>query len=161
MYRGALRAAEVLRLKPADVDTMAGTVAVLNGKGGGQRVVGIGGEASALLARWLDQRRTLGLNGRHPIFSTLKGRRLATSYLRKLLPRLARQAGIERRVHPHILRHTRAAELAAEGIPMNVIKDSLGHSNLAVTSDYLSHIAPTEVIAAMNAAPWHPGDSAK
>jgi len=52
---------------------------------------------------------------RSPVFCTLKGGRLDPSYIRHLLPRLARKAGIERRVHAHGLRHTYAAELARGG----------------------------------------------
>jgi integrase len=50
--------------------------------------------------------------------------------VRHLLPRLARKAGITRRVHAHGLRHTYAAELARERTPINVIRDALGHSTL-------------------------------
>jgi integrase/recombinase XerD len=64
------------------------------------------------------------------------------------MPRLARRAGIEKRVHPHGLRHTHAAELALEGQPMNLIQAQLGHSSLATTSRYLAHIAPAELVHA-------------
>lgn len=77
-----------------------------------------------------------------------------TFYVRALLPRLAAKANIEKRVHAHGLRHTHAAELALEGVPMHVIQAQLGHSNLGTTSRYLAHIAPTEVIAAMQLREW-------
>jgi site-specific recombinase XerD len=95
----------------------------------------------------------LGLNARLPLFCSLQGRPLATSYLRKLLPALAEAAGIERRVHPHCLRHTRAAELAEAGVPVHVIQRALGHASLATTDRYLAHVAPTQVFDAM-AAGW-------
>jgi site-specific recombinase XerD len=63
-------------------------------------------------------------------------------------------AGIDKRVHPHILRHTRASELAGEGTPVNVIQTALGHSSLATTSAYLDHIAPQTVLDAMRASAW-------
>jgi integrase len=68
--------------------------------------------------------------------------------------RLAAKAGIEKRVHPHGLRHTHAAELAREGVPMNVIQAQLGHSSLATTSRYLAHVAPQHVVEAMKAREW-------
>lgn len=148
-YRGALRAAEVLALRPGDVDLDSGTVRVLDGKGHRPRTVAIDGEAVALVAAWAERRRSLGLNGRQRLFSTLRGKRLDTSYLRRLLPRLAKRAGIERRVNPHALRHTRAKELAEAGTPMNVIRDALGHSTLATTDAYLRDVAPQQVIEAM------------
>ncbi len=47
------------------------------------------------------------------------------AYVRTLFPRLARKAGIERRVHPHGLRHSFAFELASEGTPLHVIQCQL------------------------------------
>jgi integrase/recombinase XerD len=153
MYRAALRAAEVCSLLPSDVDTRTGAVNVRNGKGGRQRKVGIDGDALALVRRWLERRRALGLSGRVPLFCSLQGQPIATSYLRKLLPLLAERAGVERRVHPHCLRHTRAAELAEAGVPVNVIQRALGHASLATTDRYLAHVAPTQVLDSM-AAGW-------
>jgi len=67
----------------------------------------------------------------------LDGGRIDSSYVRRLLPRLAAKAGVDRRVHAHGLRHTYAAELAREGTAINVIRDALGHTSLAVTDRYL------------------------
>lgn len=76
------------------------------------------------------------------------------SYVRHLLRRLARKAGVERNVHPHSLRHAYAAGLAREGTPMNVIRDALDHSSLAVTDRYLRDVAPVHVIDTMKAREW-------
>ena len=84
----------------------------------------------------LDRRTQAGRNGRQPVFCTLKGRPLDPTYVRHALRRLAVRAGIERRVHPHMLRHTHAAELAREGVPMNVIQMQLGHSSHTPTGRY-------------------------
>ena len=74
--------------------------------------------------------------------------------MRRLLPRLAARAGIEKRVHPHGLRHTHAAELAAEGKPLNLIQAQLGHASLATTDRYLCHIAPQQLIDAIRTREW-------
>ena len=154
LYRGGLRISEALALKPKDLDRDAGTIRVLHGKGDRARTVGLDPTAFSLLERWLDHRATLGINGRAVLFCTLRGKPLATAYMRALLPRLARRAGIEKRVHAHGLRHTHAAELAREGVPVNVIQMQLGHASLAVTDRYIRHIAPEQVIEAMRARVW-------
>lgn len=64
----------------------------------------------------------------------------ADSYVRTLLPQMARQASIHKRVHPHGLRHTHAYELTMEGVPMPIIQRQLGHPSLATTDRYLAHI---------------------
>jgi site-specific recombinase XerD len=156
MYRAGLRVSEALALFPKDVDADAGTVTVLHGKGDKRRTVGVDAGAFAVLARWLDRRPPLGLNGRTPIFCTLQGASLKSAYVRALLPRLAAKAGVEKRVHPHGLRHTHAAELAREGTPLNLVQAQLGHSSLATTDRYLRHIAPEELVKAMKARVWTP-----
>jgi integrase len=115
---------------------------VRHGKGDRSRIVGIDPAAASLLGRWIEVRGARGIPRSAPLFCTLGGRRLHDRYVRALLPRLARRAGIEKRVHPHGLRHTHAAELAREGVPVNVIQAQLGHRSLATTDRYLRHIAP-------------------
>ena len=100
------------------------------------------------------KRDALGLNGRQPLFCTIThndrfGAALDSSYVRRLLPRLADRAGIEHRVHPHALRHSLATALAHEGKTLPAISAQLGHSSTAVTDRYLRRIAPTELAAAV------------
>ena len=137
LWRSGLRISEALALYPRDLDPQQGSVRVRRGKGGKARLVGLDPQAFAMVQRWLDQRHGLGLTGRAPVFCTLAGKPLQTSYIRMLLPRLARRAGIDKRVHAHGLRHTHAAELAAERVPINQIQQQLGHASLATTSRYL------------------------
>ena len=156
LYRAGLRIGEALALEPKDLDPAAGTVRVLRGKGGQARTVALDAGAFALVDRWQDVRARLGLGARQPLFCTRRGRALHASYVRRLLPRLARRAGIARRVHPHALRHTHAVELAREGLPMPWIQAQLGHANLETTSRYLAHFGAREVIDAIRRRPaWH------
>ena len=98
--------------------------------------------------------RFLRINGRAPVVCTLKGGKLLPSYVRALLPRLARKAGIAKRVHPHGLRHTHSVELVRERVPITVISRQLGHNSVAVTNTYVNHLQPGEVIEAMKAREW-------
>jgi integrase len=143
-----------LSLLPKDVDLDAGTIRVLHGKGDRSRTVGIDAGATDLIKMWLKVREGLqpGVGAR--LFCTRSGAPMNTSYVRQFLPRLARRAGIEKRVHPHGLRHTHAAELAAENVPINVIQAQLGHSNAATTSRYLQHIAPQQLISTIRQRTW-------
>jgi len=154
LWRCGLRVREALALEPRDADLAGGTLRVRHGKGDRSRTVGLDEGTQALLARWLDRRQRLGVNGRRRLFCTLDGHTLAQSYVRHLLRRLATKAGIERRVHPHGLRHSYAAELAREGTPMNVLRDALGHSSLATTDRYLRNVAPVHVIETMRRREW-------
>lgn len=148
LYRGGLRISEALDLFPKDVDLDSGTVTILHGKGDHRRTVGLDPGTVSMVARWVDVRAGLGVNGRRKLFCTLAGDRLKASYVRGLLPRLATRAGIEKRVHAHGLRHTLAYELMQEGVPVPIIQRQLGHASLATTAVYLDHIAPLDVIEA-------------
>ena len=154
LYRAGLRVSEALALALKDVDSEACTVRVLHGKGDRARVTGIDPHSCAAIDRWVDKRRELGLGRRSRLFCSLQGKPLKTAYVRALLPRLARRAEIEKRVHAHGLRHTHAAELARERTPVNLISRQLGHSGVGVTARYLDHIAPEELVEAMRQRAW-------
>jgi len=165
LWRSGLRVSEALALYPRDVDGSAGTVNVREGKGRKARVAVIDSEALAYLRAWMELRRRLGINGRHPIFCSVAdgakgkgqrkaGRALDTSYVRRLLPKLADRAGIEKRVHAHGLRHSHATELVDAGVPLHVITGQLGHASTATTDTYLMKLKPAERIASMRAAGW-------
>lgn len=154
LWRGGLRIGEALALRPKDLDASCGTVRVLNGKGGKSRVVGLDAEAWAVIQRWLDKRKELGVHGHRPLFCTLKGTALHATYVRSLFARLAKKAGITKRVHPHALRHTHACELRVEGVDVGIISKQLGHASIATTARYLDHISPTAVVEAMRRRTW-------
>ena len=154
LWRAGLRCSEALDLYAKDIDARAYTIRILHGKGNRSRTVGLDATAFAVIARWMDTRKAMGINGRASLLCTLKGKKLSTSYVRTLLPRLAAKAGIEKRVHAHGLRHSHAADLVREGMPVNLIQRQLGHANLSVTSAYLDHIAPEHVIAVIREREW-------
>ena len=97
LYRAGLRISEALALLPKDLDANGGMIRVLHGKGDKARVVGLDAGAWAILQLWLDRRAAAGISSRAPVFCTLKGKPLKSAYVRKLLPRLARKAGIDKR----------------------------------------------------------------
>jgi len=153
MYRAGLRVSEALALRPADVNLADGTLRGLHGKGGRSRTVGLDAGAMDAVTRWMDRRREYGFRG-GPLFCTLHGTPVSDRYVRDMLKRLAAKAGLEKRVHPHGLRHTHAAELVREGVPVNVIRDQLGHASLAVTDRYLRNVAPADLIALGKRRTW-------
>jgi site-specific recombinase XerD len=151
LYRAGLRISEALALLPKDLDAAAGTIRVLHGKGDKARLVALDVGAWAVLQVWLDRRAAMGFTGRQPVFCTLKGQSIEPAYVRAWLPRLAMKAGVEKRVHAHGLRHSCAFELANENVPMHVIQQTLGHSNVAVTSRYVAHLSPTAAVETLKA----------
>lgn len=154
LYRAGLRVSEALGLMPKDCDVQTGALRILKGKGGTTRTVGLDAGAWSILQLWLERRRQLGINGRAPVFCTLRGSALSTAYVRAMVRRIGRKAKIEKRVHPHGLRHSHAFELANENVAIHVIQSQLGHGSVATTSRYISHLHPTAVVQAIRAREW-------
>jgi site-specific recombinase XerD len=149
LWRCGLRIGEARALAVKDFDPDSGTLIVQRGKGGKRRVVGVD------VGRWIEGRRKHGIPGGGPLFCSLAGRPLDLSYVRHLLPRLARKAGIERRVHAHGLRHAFAVDLVRSGAPLYVVRDALGHASVATTQIYLSRVGAHEAVEAMRSREWH------
>ena len=153
LYRSGLRVSEVLALRPADVDLGKHSIRLLDTKSGRPQTRGFHPSADDALARWLDTRRALGIgNHGRRLFCTLEGGPLSDDYVRGLLHRLGAKADLDKRVHPHGLRHTFATELEAAGTPVTVISKLLGHSSVAVTSRYLDHLTNAGAVSALQAA---------
>lgn len=166
MYRAGLRVSEALALQPKDVDLANGIVRVLHGKGDRYRAVGLDPGAAAVVAAWLAERgraqrvavRANGTSAANaPLLCTAYGTPVTTGYVRRLMKRLGRQAGIAKRVHAHGLRHTHAAQLREEGVDVGIISRQLGHRSLLTTIRYLDHVQPTAVVDAMKARVWVAG----
>ncbi len=141
LHRGGLRISEALKLTAADIDTGTGTVTVTP-TDRDRRTITLDAEAVAVLDRWLRRRAQRDLEGTGPAFCTLQGEPLQPAYVRALLPRLARKAGIAKRVHAHGLRDAFAAELLVRQVPLESLRLQLGHSTRATTYRYLRRLAP-------------------
>lgn len=150
MYGAGLRCSEALALRTIDIDPDEHSVRVLHGKGDQSRTIGIDAGALVHVVRWIDRRKALGITGR-VLMCTLKGTPVSDRYARAMVKRMAARAGIERRAHPHGLRHTHAVELSRSGFTVPEIQRQLGHRSLQTTQVYLDHIAPTELIAKVGA----------
>jgi integrase/recombinase XerD len=154
LWRSGLRISEALALKPKDIDLGSGLLAVQHGKGDKRRVGALDAGTAALLERWLERRSKLDVRPTAPVFCTLRGTPVDPSYVRHVLPRLARRARINKRVHAHGLRHRHAVDLVEEGASLTTVRDLLGHSSAATTSRYLTRIGASEAVAFARQRQW-------
>ena len=126
-YSCGLRSAEVVALDLGDVDLDREHVHV-RGKGGKERLVPLGEEAAWRVGLWLrDGRPALARGASDALFLSVRGRRLDTSVLRRLLR------------NPHRLRHAYATHLLEGGADLRTIQELLGHASLSTTQIY-SHV---------------------
>ncbi|MGO8959108.1 MAG: tyrosine-type recombinase/integrase [Streptosporangiaceae bacterium] len=159
LYRSGLRISEALSIRPGDIDHEARSIRVLKTKSGQPQTRYYHRTAEDALARWLDVRKGLGINGRAEAFCTTggrggsrPGRPLSRQYVAQMLKDSAGEAGIVKRVHPHGFRATFAAELENSGEPIEVICKLLGQSSVAVTARYLASLTNHQAGRALAAA---------
>jgi site-specific recombinase XerD len=130
VYSAGLRSAEAVGLDLGDVDFEQELVHVRRAKGGKERVVPLGEEAALWLGLYLREARpALAKGANDAVFLSVRGRRLDTSTLRRIVP------------HPHRLRHAFATHLLDGGADLRTIQELLGHSSLSTTQVY-SHVDP-------------------
>lgn len=155
MQRCGLRVAEALALRPVDVDLDRCELRVLHGKGDKARTVPLDPGVAAAVQVWLSRRGELGIRRRAPLFCTLDGRKgLYPQQVRATLQRLADQAGLEKRVHPHALRHAFAVHLDRQGVPVTTIQYVLGHTSLSITTRYLAGLGQEEHLERVRKVAW-------
>ena len=139
MLNLGLRASEMLSLESADIDWTSGRLHVKQGKGAKDRILWLNDEDLETLGRWKQTRAELVGHLSGPLFSTLRGERIDSRQLRAMVKRVARKAGIEKDVHPHLLRHTFATDLYRTTKNLRITQKALGHAHVSTTEIY-THI---------------------
>lgn len=141
LYSGGFRIAELVSLNWKDIqEREAGTGQVtFIGKGDKQRTVVL----SAQTFKDLMSLKNQNSKPEDAIFMSREGRRISVRRLQKVIERIAKQAGIGKKVSPHWFRHAHASHSLDRGAPLHLVKETLGHSDIATTSRYL-HARPNE-----------------
>jgi integrase/recombinase XerC len=137
LYASGLRVSELARLDLGQIDLDSNEIRVW-GKGSKERVVLMGEPAAEALKSYLSQGRPklLGEKKGKSLFLNRYGQRLPERRVQKILKERANQAGIGKRVHPHMLRHTFATHLLDGGADLRVVQELLGHARLSSTQIY-------------------------
>ncbi len=137
LYATGLRVSELINLRMADLDDLEGTLRVI-GKGNKQRIVPVGKQALASVARYCGEQRLTLLKGRISpyLFVTARGGAMTRQGFWKLLRGHGKAAGIFRSLSPHVLRHTFATHLLEGGADLRSVQSMLGHSDIGTTQIY-------------------------
>ena len=141
MYASGLRVSELVVLTLNELDLTTGLVRVV-GKGGRERIVPLGEEASESLREYLGQARSDLLKAQltDAVFVTRRGGPMTRQAFWQLIKRYAQQAGIGAEFSPHSLRHAFATHLLNHGADLRSVQMLLGHTDLSTTQIY-THVA--------------------
>jgi len=139
MLRCGLRVSEVCALTWDAIDRAAGTVRINQGKGQVDRIVYLSPDVEQTLQVW----RARPTTGPY-LFPSPKRHRvhLFRSHINGLMNQYLAAAGLTRHYSPHCLRHTFATHLLNAGVPLEVLKELMGHHSLQLTLRY-AHLYDT------------------
>ena len=141
LYASGLRVSELVSVSVAQLSTDMGVVRTL-GKGSKERLVPVGEEALAWIARYSAAARPTLLAGRaaEALFVTARGQAMSRQAFWNLIKRYALRAGIAASISPHTLRHAFATHLLNHGADLRVVQMLLGHADISTTQIY-THVA--------------------
>ena len=145
-----IRCKEALDARACDVDLMAGTITVLAGKRGKRRLAALGRQGVPYVQEWVAIRPEESPY----FFCTSQRGRMHENYVRRMIKRHGRKAGIKKRTHAHGCRHAGAFHLANAGVDIRMLQRQLGHGSLAVTERYISHLCPAKMIDEIRKTEW-------
>jgi len=137
LYATGLRVSELVGLKLQDLQLDVGYLFAF-GKGSKRRIVPMGEEAISELQRYLAAGRPLleRQTGSQHIFLNRGGRGLTRQGFWKIIKRRAREAGINKNITPHTLRHSFATHLLENGADLRAVQTMLGHADISTTQIY-------------------------
>ena len=142
LYACGLRVSELTGLKLGEINLRQGVIRIV-GKGSKERLVPMGEEAISWLTRYLkDARNELLKNNRAQdvVFPSNRGVAMTRQTFWHRIRKLAKEAGIQKKLSPHTLRHAFATHLLNHGADLRVVQLLLGHSDLSTTQIY-THVA--------------------
>ena len=144
LYASGLRESEIVSLNLDMIELHSKDIRVI-GKGQKERMVLMGQPAADALGTYLRSGRKKLLAGKksEAVFVSSFGKRLIARRIQKLLDYYAKAAGISRKIHPHILRHTFATHMLDGGADLRVVQELLGHASLETTQIY-THVSKSQ-----------------
>ncbi len=146
LYAAGLRVSELVQLNLGQVNLDTHEIRVW-GKGSKERMVLMGEPAAETLRTYLKQGRPklFGTKIRmtNALFINRYGGRLTARRVQEMLQERAKNAGIGKKVHPHMLRHTFATHLLDGGADLRVVQELLGHESLTSTQIY-THVTKSQ-----------------
>jgi tyrosine recombinase XerC len=139
-YATGMRLSELTGLNLTDIDLKQNQVSV-HGKGNKQRIIPLGKTVATILKEFREKRtelygeRTDG-DARKALFIAASGQRMYDRAVRYMVEDYLKKTSEVTQKSPHVLRHSFATHMLDNGADIRIIKEFLGHANLAATQVY-------------------------
>jgi site-specific recombinase XerD len=151
MYYSGVRVSELVNVRRQDLDFAGAFIRITRGKGGRFRKIPLHDRLRSQLQKYLESSLETADPGAC-LFGNKQGLPLSTDYVHHMLGIYARQAGIEKNVTPHMLRHSFATHLYREEVDLSTLGKLLGHAGIRTTAVY-THTDLKHLRAAVNLLP--------
>lgn len=136
LYATGLRVSELVNIKVANIDQKNRTIKVL-GKGSKERIVIFNNHTKEAMDIYLrESYKTFNKEGSQYLILNKYGNKLSERYVRNIVDKFVRKAGLNIKIGPHALRHTFATDMLENGSDLMTVKELLGHESLNTTSIY-------------------------
>jgi integrase/recombinase XerC len=138
LYGCGIRNSELTGINVDDI-RLSAEVILIRGKGKKERYVPFGDSVKGALAIYLPERQKLLEVSRmhsNALLINLRGGRLTTRSVGRIIKKIAVAKGLSPDVHPHTLRHAFGTHMLEEGADLRAIQELLGHERLATTQRY-------------------------
>ncbi len=153
LYSSGIRVSELTGLNNSDIDHHSGLINV-KGKGKKVRLVPIGNVALNAINEYIEAKNgDKKMNQNHAMFLNKFGDRLTTRSVARLIDGYLKQTGLNKKVSPHVFRHSFATHLLDRGAGLRAVQEFLGHANLSSTQIY-THVSTDRLQKVYNRA--HP-----
>ena len=145
LFATGTRISELINLTLNQIDYNECIIRVL-GKGKKDRIIPIGNTAMEYLKLYINEYRGFILKTKNSeyVFINKNGTKISRQGFFKILKKLVKEAGIEKDVSPHTLRHSFATYLLNNGADLRIIQELRGHENL-VTTEIYSHLSNKKI----------------
>ncbi len=144
-YGAGLRRGEIRNLRISDIDLKKNVVFVKDGKGGKDRYSLFSASSHKLLKEYLAEYKPQT----YLFESTTPGVQYSASSMSNVLKNAAKSAGIQRRVHLHMLRHSFATHLLEQGYDVRYVQELLGHASIVTTQRY-THVVNDALVSVVS-----------
>ena len=133
-YSSGIRVSELVNIKESDI---SGEELRIFGKGSKERIVYLGEYALDAINNYLkNSYPELNVNSSEYLFLNNNGNKLTTRGVRYILDKIIEKTSVNKKISPHMLRHSFATHLLNEGCDILSVQELLGHESLSATAIY-------------------------